>query len=272
LEDLWRGAEACGAASWIKVAARGRRFIFVALGVPDVRGLYLGSLDSTNITRVVEGEYGFGFMPPSYLLLAHQGALWAQKLKADYSGVEGPMQPVASRVLSHPSVNALTALSTSSMGSVAYRSAGASKQLAWFDRSGREVEALTAPDDSQWANVRISRDGRIVTAGRQTSGNTDVWVVDTARTTPRRLTFEPAVDGEAMPSPDGRRIVYASDPGAGLWDLYERPSDGTGSATLLLNATENENPRDLTADGKYLVYARQSARTDPSRSAHRRSS
>jgi Tol biopolymer transport system component len=247
---------------WPHFLPDGRHFIFLALGLPDVRGLYLGSLDSTNITRVMEGEYGFAIMPPSHLLLAHQGALWAQKLKPDYTGIEGTMQPVASRVLSQLSVNALTALSTSSTGSVAYRSAAASRQLAWFDRSGREVEAVTAPDDTQWSNVRASRDGLMLTAGRQLNGNTDVWVVDTTRTTPRRLTFETAVDGEAMISPDGRRVIYASDPGAGLWDIYERPSDGTGSPTLLLNATENESPRDLTSDGKYLVYARQSPKTD----------
>jgi Tol biopolymer transport system component len=247
---------------WPQFLPDGRHFIFLALGLPDVRGLYLGSLDSTNITRVMEGEYGFVFRPPSHLLLAHQGALWAQKLKPDYTGIEGAMQPVASRVLSHAAINGLAALSTSSTGSIAYRSAAASRQLAWFDRSGREVEALTAPDDSQWANVRVSRDGRILTTTRQLNGNTDVWVIDSSQKTPRRLTFDPAVDGEAMASPDGNRIVYASDPGAGLWDIYERPSDGTGSPTLLLNATENENPRDLTIDGKYLVYARQSAKTD----------
>jgi Tol biopolymer transport system component len=159
-------------------------------------------------------------------------------------------------------VNGLAALATSSSGIVAYRGAGSSRQLAWIDRSGREVEAVTTPDDSQWVSPRVSQDGRVVTAARLINGNTDVWVIDNARGAPRRLTFDPAVDGEAIPSPDGRRVVYASDPKAGLWDIYERPLDGTGSPTLLLEAAENENPRDLTSDGMYLVYARQSASTD----------
>jgi eukaryotic-like serine/threonine-protein kinase len=247
---------------WPQFLPDGRRFLFLALGMPDVRGIYVGSLDSTQITRIMEGEYGFALVPPAHLLVAHQGALWAQKLRADYAGIEGTMMPVAPHVLAHVSVNALTALSASDAGPIAYRGTGASKQLVWLDRAGREADALTPPDESQWANLRLSHDGRTVAVSRVIDGNTDVWVIDAARRAPRRLTFESSVDGEPMLSPDGSRVIYASDPKAGLWDIYERASDGTGSAMLLLEESENENPRDLSPDGRHLLYARQSARTD----------
>jgi Tol biopolymer transport system component len=247
---------------WPQFLPDGRRFVFLALGMPDVRGIYLGSLDSKNITRILEGEYGIAFMPPSHLLLAYQGALWAQKLTPDSSAVDGPMVPVAAHVLMNVSVNGLAGLSSSARGSIAYRGSAPSKQLVWLDRAGREVSALTAPDDTQWTQLRLSSDERTVAVTRLINGNTDVWVIDAARGTPSRLTFESAVDGEPVVSADGRRIFYATDPKAGLWDIYERSSDGTGSATLVVEAAENENPRDLSPDGRHLLYAKQSPRTD----------
>jgi Tol biopolymer transport system component/tRNA A-37 threonylcarbamoyl transferase component Bud32 len=247
---------------WPLFLPDGRRFLFLALGVPEARGIYAGSLDSQHITRIMGGEDRFAFLPPSHLLVTREGALWVHRLNAGYTGIEGAPVPAAPRVLAHATVNGLTALSVSNTGTIAYRSAGASKHLVWLDRSGREVEALTPPDDSQWTSPRLSHDGRTVAATRTVNGNTDVWVIDAARSAPRRLTFDPDVDGEPVLSADGRRVVYASDPKSGLWDIYERPSDGTGSASLLVEESENENPRDLSPDGRYLLYAKQSARTD----------
>jgi serine/threonine protein kinase/Tol biopolymer transport system component len=247
---------------WPQFLPDGRRFLFLALGVPEARGIYVGSLDSTTVTRIMDGEYGFTFLPPSHLLIAHQGALWAQKLKADYSGVEGTMVPVAAHVLMHISVNGLAALSASAAGPVAYRSMAPNRQVVWMDRAGREAAVVTAADDSQWTHLRLSADERTVVATRTINGNADVWVIDSSRGAPRRLTFGSEIDGEAVVSADGRRIFFATDPKAGLWDIYERPADGTGSATLVVEEAENENPRDLSPDGKFLLYAKQSARTD----------
>jgi Tol biopolymer transport system component len=47
-----------------------------------------------------------------------------------------------------------------------------------------------------------------------------------------------------------------------LWDLYERPADGTGSQTLLLKTPENESPLDWSRDGRFLLFLGQSAKTD----------
>jgi Tol biopolymer transport system component len=246
---------------WPKFLPDSRRFLFLALGKPAVRGIYVGSLDTSEITRVIEGEFAFELWPPSHVLLASQGALWAQKTKADYTAIEGPMIPVSAHVLVHSFTNGLAALSASSGGPIAYRGAAPRTQLVWVDRSGQETGTVTQPDETQWSQVRWSEDERSVAVTRTISGNTDVWVVDIAAGTSRRLTFDAAVDGEPVISPGGRSLVYASDPGAGLWDVYERPLDGTGSSTLLLAAPENENPRDISPDGRYLMYAKQSATT-----------
>jgi Tol biopolymer transport system component len=247
---------------WPQFLSDGRRFLFLAVGSRDTRGIYLGSLDTKEITRVVPAELPFAFVAPSHLLVANEGALWAQKLTADYTGIDGAMVPVAPRVFVHGVVTGLAGLSASPAGQIAYRPAAASRQVVWLDRNGRQIGTLIDPDATQWTRVSLSHDGRTIVAHRTVAGNTDLWAIDARQGSPRRLTFDAAIDGEPVLSSDGRRVVYASDPDDSLWDIYERAADGTGSATLLQDAPENENPRDWSADGRHVLYAKQSTKTD----------
>jgi Tol biopolymer transport system component len=246
---------------WPMFLPGGRRFLFLSLGSADVRGIYVGSLDANEITRVVDGEPAFDFLPPSHLLLTRDGALWAQRLNAAHTAVEGQMIPVSPRVLTDNSVNGLGALSVSAAGPIAFRTAAGKSQLVWLDRTGREMTTLTGADDSRWDDPTLSPDGATLALRRNIAGNTDIWLVD-ARGVLRRLTFEPAIEGAPAFSPDGKRVAYASDPADGLWDLYERPADGTGSQTLLLKTPENESPLDWSRDGRFLLFLGQSAKTD----------
>ena len=79
---------------------------------------------------------------------------------------------------------------------------------------------------------------------------------------PRRLTLDPSIDGEPIISPDGGRVVFVSDRKANVWDMYERFAHGRGEETLLLQSGENKNPRDWLLDGRYILYASQSPKTD----------
>ena len=193
--------------------------------------------------------------------LGADGALWAQRLNAAHTAVEGQMIPVSPRVLTDNSVNGLGALSVSAAGPIAFRTVAGKSQLVWLDRTGREMTTLTDADDSRWDDPALSPDGATVALRRNIAGNTDIWLVD-ARGVLRRLTFEPAIEGAPIFSPDGKRVAYASDPADGLWDMYERPADGTGSQTLLLKTPENENPLDWSRDGRFLLFLGQSAKTD----------
>jgi serine/threonine protein kinase/Tol biopolymer transport system component len=246
---------------WPRFLPDGRRFLFLALGTADVRGVYVGALDTKQVTRLVDGEPAFDFLPPSHLLLTRDGALWAQRLNATYTAVEGRMIPVARRVLTDNSVNGLGALSVSAAGPIAFRTAAGKSQLLWVDRTGREIAPLSDPDDTRWQDLALAPDGATVAVRRNIAGNSDIWLVD-ARGVLRRLTFDPAVDGAPTFSPDGRRVAYAADPADGLWDIYERPADGTGAEALLLKTPENENPIDWSPDGRFLLFLKQSAKTD----------
>ena len=61
-------------------------------------------------------------------------------------------------------------------------------QLAWVDRSGTARGAVGGPDGTISRHPRVSPDGRRVVVTRTVQGNTDLWLLDGARTS--RFTFD----------------------------------------------------------------------------------
>ena len=247
---------------WPQFLPDGRRFLFYAMGEVKVRGVYVGSVTDKTAQRVSEGVSPFALLYPGHVLLASQGALWFRRLARDYATFEGDLLPIAPRVLVNRSVNGLAALTVSTVGSVAFRTSEGSSQFVWFDRAGRQLAGVGDVDSDQRYLGNISVDGRTAAAQRTVNGNTDIWLFDVERGVPRRLTLDPSIDGEPIISPDGSHVVFVSDRKANVWDMYERFADGRGEETLLLESGENKNPRDWSLDGRYILYASQSPKTD----------
>jgi TolB protein len=73
--------------------------------------------------------------------------------------------------------------------------------------------------------ARFSPDGRSVALAREVNGNSDIYVIELARRTERRLTTSSSIDTSPSYSPDGRQIVFVSDRGRGP-QLYIMREDG----------------------------------------------
>src|SRR5207237_1353438 len=130
------------------------------------------------------------------------------------------------------------AVAVSAAGLVAYRSGGANRrQLNWFDRAGKLLGAVGAPDENSLTGPRLSPDGRHVAVQRTVQGNTDIWLLDADRTT--RFTFDPSLDDFSIWSPDGSRIVFDSTR-KGHRDLYQKPSSGAGSEEVLVESAQDK--------------------------------
>jgi Tol biopolymer transport system component len=249
----------------------GRQFLFYAQGTSETTGIYVGSLDSSETKRLVatdtagvyfseravrqDGGRTSTLSPASslagWLLFIRAGTLLAQRLDLERGELAGDPVTVADPVAFDAGTLA-GAFSVSDAGLVAYRSGGAGqRQLVWFDRSGKTLVTLGAPDANGLTTVNVSPDGRRVAVFRTVQGNTDIWLLDATRTT--RFTFDASVDRFPVWSPDGSRIAFDSNR-KGHRDLYLKSSNGAGSEELLLESAQDKVASDWSRDGRFLLY------------------
>jgi serine/threonine protein kinase len=240
----------------------GRHFLFYCLGVPDSRGVYLGTLGSSEVRRLFDAESAAVFAAPDRVLFAREGALWAQRLNLPDLTPVGEPVPVATQVALNAELFGDVALSETALDLIAYLTSAGKRQFAWFDRTGRQIGAVGDPDEGQPNALVLSSDGRTATFRRTVNGNTDLWSIDVGRNLLRRLTVDPARDYDAVLSPAADRVVFASDR-KGVLDFFEMPlSAGSASvATHVLETTEHKNTTDWSADGRYILYTVQSPKT-----------
>jgi Tol biopolymer transport system component len=229
----------------------GRHLLYFVEGAPDVLGIYIGAINSTESKRVISNQTAGAFMSPDWLLFIRQGTLLAQHLDVEHGELRGDPITVAPAV-AFDGVTRAAAFSISASGILAYRASGAARrQLTWFDRTGRPQGTLGPADDTNMSAPSLSPDGRRAAVFRTIQDNTDVWIFDATRVT--RLTTDSARHLYPIWSRDGRRIVFDANRN-GRRDLYWRLWDDPGSEELLLETDQGKGANDFSPDGRYLLY------------------
>jgi Tol biopolymer transport system component len=164
----------------------------------------------------------------------------------------GETVSVASPVGSEQTPTVTGLFSASQTGLIAYRAAvGMATQLTWFDHSGRTLGTLGARDENALLDPALSPDGSRVAVRRAVNGNSDIWLIDDARTT--RFTFDPSLEQAPIWSPDGSRIVFSSNR-KGPLDLYQKASNGASNEQPLLESASQKGPSSWSPDGRFLLY------------------
>ena len=133
------------------------------------------------------------------------------------------------------------------------------EQLTWFDRSGKKLGTLG--ERAKYFGLALSPDEKSVAVCRtdpvtNVHNRRDIWILDVARGTSRRLTFDPADDCGPAWSPDGSRIAFFSDR-RGVREIYQKAANGSGDDELLLASKDQSataTSEDWSADGRFLVY------------------
>jgi serine/threonine protein kinase len=230
----------------------GRQFLFFAVGSPDTQGIYLGSLDSKETTRLTFSDTGAAYLPTGWLAWMQAGTLRVRRLDVEGRKLVGDPVTLADQVVFDPGTFS-GAFSVSGTGMVAYRTgvAGGRRQLAWFDRMGKPLGLLGEPDENGMLAPRISPDGRRVAVWRIVQGNADIWLLDGVRT--NRFTSDAALDRFSTWSPDGSRIVFDSTR-KGAANLYIKPAGGAGAEELLLDSAQDKFAADWSRDGRFLLF------------------
>jgi eukaryotic-like serine/threonine-protein kinase len=255
-----RHAPGQGSHRWPQFLPDGRHFLFfMAYGRPETQGIYVGTLDGGEATRVLSAETAAVYAPPGALLWVRQGVLVAHRFDPANGVVTGEAIPIAQAVGSDEGV--LRGAFAVATGVLAHRAGGGERrQLVWVDRAGIARGTVGPADEGGLSNPELSPDGRRVAVNRTMQGNTDVWLIEVGRGVASRFTFAASNDGFPLWSPDGRRLVFGSEP-KGVYDLVEKPLSGGGDEQPLLVTAEPKNPLAWSPDGRLLLYATQHPKT-----------
>jgi len=141
-------------------------------------------------------------------------------------------------------------------GTLVYLPGGAEGQttlrsLVWVDRKGHE-EAINAPPRAYASNPRLSPDGTRVAFPIPDHENIDIWLLDLAAGTLRRLTFAPGFNVGPVWTSDGRRILFTSNR-SGAMNLYSQAADGTGTVERLTTSPNRHSAESITPDGTRAI-------------------
>jgi len=236
----------------------GRHFIFLAGSTFTPResatnSILMGSLDSKETKPLFHTHYQAVYAS-GHMLFLRQSSLMAQSFDAKRFEFTGEAVPIAEQVREDSSI-AHAWFSPSANGLLLYAEGAAkNRQLVWFDRNGKQIEAV--PGEDAYAGISLSPDGKKLAYYLDGTGF-DVWGFDIARGVKIPLTFGASSgQGNLYPvwSPDGKYVAYTSYRN-GTYALYQKPADGSGGETLLLEGIDHFRvPTSWSMDGKLLVY------------------
>jgi len=234
----------------------GNHFMYSIVGGKERSGLVVGSLDGMPAVSLLPEAVTVN-LSDGHLLFRRGETLMAQPFDAAALRLTGDAFPIAEQV---SGTLGYGNFSVSQNGMLAYVGGGraGTVQLAWTDRTGKTVELFGPP--GPYAHFRLSPDEKRIVYD---IGNSDIWVLDSVRGVPSKLTFG-ANDGDdniPMWSPDGQRVVWPSHR-SGVFDLYIKAANGTGADELFIKmGTPTGWGTDWSRDGRYVLFQRPGEKT-----------
>ncbi len=232
----------------------GRRFLYWTRNLKASNaGIRVGSLDSKEVTSLLQADGMAVYTRPGRLLFVRQGALLAQPFDPRSLRLSGEPLRVA-ETLGVGSPPGYATYSVADNGVLAYvPGVSPNKELVWFDRGGKVLGSIGQP--GVYGSPALSPDEKRIAVGiRDTqAASSDIWLIDLARGIRSRFTFDPASESLARWSPDGSRIMFMSNR-EGLANFYEKSSSGAGEEKLVFRSDQDKFLTDWSQDGRFLAY------------------
>jgi serine/threonine protein kinase len=239
---------------WPVLLPDGKHFIYFATNHSDPRastsnGIYFASVDGKENRFVTPAESNAAFAG-GHLLWVLNGDLLARAFNPSTGRTGGEPMAVAQGV----GVNFSTwraAFDASDNGVLVYQPGltTGNTTLQILNRDGKPEGTLSEPSRVQ--DFRISPDGHkaAVLIG---DALPNVWILDFDKGTRVRFTFEATADGMAW-SGDGRQLYYVFR--GKPYRIFREEVGGSGKKELVLESANSLHISDVSADGKYLLFA-----------------
>jgi dipeptidyl aminopeptidase/acylaminoacyl peptidase len=125
----------------------------------------------------------------------------------------------------------------------------------WFDRAGVQGATLGS---AYYGDLKLSPDGTrvAVTVLEPGQNSRDIWILDIARGTKTRFTFDPADDRDPVWSPNSTQIVFTSNrkgPNNLYQEVYVAPTSGPSGVKWQIS-TGGGTSVEWRGDGRELYY------------------
>ena len=238
---------------WPQVLPGGRFLYCVETAKPEDSGAYCASLSKpTDRVKVVSTEgrvvYAPGADGKGHLVWMRGGALVAQGFNPQTLRVTGEAREIAEAP--NGATQGDVGITASATGLLLYAASGQTTQLAWLDRTGKQLSKIGEPIEGI-VMFRLSPDERQIAIQRGAADMHDLWLMDSERGITNRFTADRTLTTQPVWSPDGRIIVYTH---LGSSTLFRKQANEIGGEQVAFQRpTNNAFPLDWSRDGRWLL-------------------
>jgi eukaryotic-like serine/threonine-protein kinase len=242
-------------ASWPFLLPDGRHFLYLGWAFnPDVRALYVGSLDGGAPVRLMQMESMAVYVDPGFLLFVRAGILFAQRFDARALELAGEPVRLADDVMTNR-VMGRAAFSASDTGTLVYRTSGGTtslSELAWVDRTGKVT--ATVGDARTYYQMRLSPDGRRVATSEGVPGSSNTLsVLDLGNGVASAVTDSQTLVNDQAWSPDGQTVAYEALADKRL-QFFKQVLGSQKPTRLFESPVTSKYLDDWSSDGKFLLF------------------
>ena len=252
---------------WPSFLPDGRRFLFTAklwtrTAEASEQGVYLGSLDSPKIERLLPDLSSAVYASPGYLVFAREGTLAAAPFDLAAGRVTGPPIAIGGAVATDAQFY-FAGISASADGTLAVRpppavvfpdSNALKAELRLVDRSGTGSRVATARLFSYFMALSPIDSRTLATSIQDLrAGTQDLSLMDLSKDRTEPLTTTRGFTGNPVWSADGKRLAYAYQPPGQIDDVYIKDL-GTGAIQPVIETPKRgEHPVAWSHDGRSLL-------------------
>ncbi|HTY09557.1 MAG TPA: protein kinase [Bacteroidota bacterium] len=207
-------------------------------------------------TLVRGGAYA-RYISTGHIIYIRGSSIYAVPFDPDRAAITGSPLPVEEGGMMNP-LSGDANYGVSNSGTLLFAPlgsfSGTEVSLEWIDRQGKRNNVLDTT--GAYGDGSLSPDGQKL-AMTIRAANDDIWVYQFHRGTLSRITFGGGNSDFPVWSPDGKRIIFASEKGT-TWKLFSKPWDGSGKEELLSEDvdTDPNSWESISPDGKAVAYGK----------------